>query len=106
MAISPKEVLDKQVGIELEKAKAIPKFVYDVFDNLIANNYNSYRKLSSVSQKDVVAMLREQYPDSFSWTWMDVEPLYRNLGWVVEYHKAPYYVTGESYYVFSIPQEK
>ena len=101
MPISPQQVLEKQKDIKLTEAEKIPDFVYDVFDKLIAENFDTGLSRSVVWQDRIVKLIGEVDP-SFPIKWLDVEPKYRSLGWDVQYFKAPYYETGSSYFVFSI----
>lgn len=106
MAISPKEVLAKQEELGLTAANRIPSFVYDAFDKLIAEKFDPDSKKSTVMQNAVVALIESEMsdPDDFKYSWLDVEPKYRSLGWNVTYYKQPYYETGNNYFVFAVKE--
>lgn len=106
MPISPKDVLEKQESTALKAAEAIPDFVYEIFDTLIAKNYNQFYKQATIYQTEVVSLIEEQNTLDFAWRWLDVEPKYRSLGWKVEYNKQAYYEQGRSYFVFSIGEKE
>ena len=99
----PSEVLELSQSLALEDAKKIPTFVYDIFDHLIAKNFDKDSNSSTVRQIDVVSAIGDKHPSiDLDWKWLDIEPKYRSLGWTVKYYNQAYYEEGKSYYVFSI----
>lgn len=86
--IRPEEVV-------LEKKKSLPDKVLAAFNQLIAEKWNGYS--ATIKQEDVVALMikkglkQKQILDK---GWLDVEDVYREAGWIVEYDKPGY---NESY---------
>ena len=87
--ITPEEASKKKLA-------DIPDAVIEAFNTLIIKNFNGTS--STVKQDDVMALLtkdetltRRQIYDN---NWLDVEDLYRAVGWKVEYDKPGY---NESY---------
>lgn len=69
------------------QASAFPAEVFDAFNELIAENYaNGY---ATFKQSDVVARIKQkrncEAGEIFKRGWLNVEDVYRNEGWHVEY---------------------
>ena len=85
--IKPSEVTKK-------KEELLPEFVLEAANNLIAKNWNGDRSKFSlddligeiirVSGKEIT---REQVFDN---EWLEIEDVYRAVGWSVEYDKPAY----------------
>jgi hypothetical protein len=75
------------------KNSAIPRDVFDVFNSLIAKDFNG--KYATVRQDEVVKILTS---DKYCYTsdqlfgnhWLDVEQAYADRGWTVKYDKPAY----------------
>lgn len=82
------------------KSKTIPSVVIEAFNSLIARNWNGYQ--STVLQKDVVAALSSQLTPAIIYQnhYLDVEDLFRQAGWHVEYDKPGYNESYDAYFVF------
>lgn len=82
--ISPDEVLG-------QKKASIPDVVFEVFNELIAEDYsNGY---SSFRQDEVVKRLVKKglkRAEIFDKGWLDIEGIYRDAGWKVEYDSPGY----------------
>jgi hypothetical protein len=88
--ITPKEVVK-------EKLLSIPDEVIEAFNELIAKNWDGYR--AGMKQDDIVALIKQKMSlkkddTIFERHWLDVEDIYRKVGWIVEYDKPAY---NESY---------
>jgi hypothetical protein len=87
-AIKPSEV------IEYKKEKVIPEYVFDAFNFLIAKNFSS--KSSRFTQDWVVSEILKRSPEGvtreylFDNHFLDIEDIYRDAGWCVEYDKPAY----------------
>lgn len=95
--ITPDEVLTKQ-------ASKIPPEVIEIFNYLIVNN--CYRGEARIGQKDVLTRIAERMDCSthhvIEQNWLDIEPIFEEVGWKVEYDKADYTeVDGESIFTFT-----
>ncbi len=74
-----------------EKRELIPAIVLQSFNTLIAQNFNG--DSSRFRQDDIVEILVDGGLDRaeiFAKHWLDVEDLYREVGWNVEYDKPGY----------------
>ena len=79
--IKPSEV------VELKKNN-IPQEVFDAFNELIAKNWDGHS--ATVLQKDVVDLIISKFTspvNPYAEHWLDIEDIYRNEGWIVEYDK-------------------
>ena len=103
---------------EVTKAKhqQLPDFVIQVFNEHIAKKCGAYRyKAATVNQKEVVddiivAMGKlDQYrevsyenrkAEIFREHWLDVEEVYREAGWSVEYDKPGYNENYGAFWIF------
>jgi hypothetical protein len=86
--ITPAEVVKLKVTL-------IPDLVIEAFNELIAENYSG--GYSSFTEKKVVARIVKKgisSTEAYANHWLDVEDLYRSIGWKVEYDKPGY---NESY---------
>lgn len=82
--IRPKDVTAR-------KAAQIPEEVFEVFNELIARDWNGYA--ATVRQDEVVRLLVERGIDRarvFSEHMLDVEQAYRAVGWAVSYDRPAY----------------
>lgn len=92
--------------------ESIPNVV-DVFNSLILKHYSTITKSSVVKQEEVLEIVCGDEEENIKRSevfynhWLDVEEIFREAGWVVEYHK-PFYMGGENfepYYLFSKPKQ-
>lgn len=87
--IKPDEVVE-------QKQKLFPDEVMEAFNELIAENYQNGS--ATFQQNEVVKRIVEkkgcESAEIFKNHWLDVEDVYRNAGWKVEYDKPAY---NESY---------
>lgn len=91
-----KPITPDEVG---KRARAIiPPFVIKAFNDLIVLNW--YNGEAVVSQKDVVAEIKKIEIRGFKTTWLNVEPLYEEYGWTVEYDKPGYNETYDAKFTF------
>jgi hypothetical protein len=78
-----------------EKSKAIPGVVFEVFNQLIAENFSNRHAI--IKMEDIVNRLELKGLDRkemYSKGWLDVEGVYREAGWKVVYDQPAY---NESY---------
>lgn len=80
------------------KRERIPSFVIESFNELLISNYNPNGTV--IAQEEVMIEIMNRSPDDISEReildngWLDVEPLFREKGWKVEYDKPG---LGENY---------
>lgn len=96
--ITPNEVLSA-------KASKIPDEVIAEFNELIANDWNGHR--SVVRQNEICTLVAKRLDVKrqtvFDNKWLDVEDIFRQAGWKVEYDKPGYNETYEATFTFSKP---
>lgn len=87
---------------------ALPEGVIQAFNEMIAENLSG--RSSTFAQNKVVARIKTHMnvgPDNpFDIHWLDVEPLFRSVGWKVEYDKPGFNETYEARFTFRMPRDK
>lgn len=87
------------------KAVVIPSFVIDAFNKEITAQY-SYGTarilLKNIKPKIIQQCQAHNVP--FDDAFMDVEPVFENVGWTVKYEKPGYSEFFDSYYIFTQKQ--
>lgn len=94
--IAPNEVL----GL---KEIQIPSVVFQIFNEMIVENIGSGKR-AVLYQDEIVNRLTDQglnKSDIYKKNWLDVEPIYREKGWKVEYDKPGYNETYRAHFIFS-----
>jgi hypothetical protein len=97
--ISPDEAAKIQQSL-------IPDEIIESFNELIAENYKSTSKESVVLQKDVLSRIHKKMPNIsggviFKNNWLNIENLYSNEGWIVQYDRPAYCESYEPYFKFT-----
>lgn len=102
-AITPKEACEA-------KAKSLPEFVIKAFNNLLVRKYN--QSAIYITQTEVVDEILKlscddnlTRQDVFDNRWLDIEPLYREYGWVVNFDKPGYNESGVAMFTFKPKKE-
>jgi hypothetical protein len=91
---------------KLSKEINVPNFVIKAFNKCIIANINESGK-SVVIQKDVINQIIKSSPSKVTKIqvivngWLDVEPIYRKVGWEVSYDKPGYNEDYEPFFEFS-----
>ena len=87
----------------------IPDSIIDAVNKLIIKNYDPIYNESVVKQDEILEMVcgdpdcgMLKRADVFNNHWLDVEDIYREQGWNVEYDKPAYYETYDAYFKFSV----
>lgn len=95
---SPEDVLKKRV-------ETIPDYVIDAFNDLLTENYQEDETI--IEQEDVIRKILEYSTDDeltretiFKKHCLDIENLYRNNGWEVDYKKPMFNECFKAYFVF------
>ena len=100
--IKPSEVVGK-------KREITPDYVIEAFNELIAGHWDGNR--STFGQRDAVSLIikkgNEAHACIYDTTiyenhWLDVEEIYRQAGWFVEYDKLGYNETYEPTFTFRL----
>lgn len=94
MVLTPDQVEDK-------KAEIIPNEVFEVFDELIAENWNGS---SSTFQLDAVrARVKKKLGEGVPGNFLDIKSIYRKAGWSVKYDSPGYNENYSATYQFRKP---
>lgn len=101
---SPEDVLKKRV-------ETIPDYVIDAFNDLLTENYQEDETI--IEQEDVIRKILEYSTDDeltretiFKKHYLDIENLYRNNGWEVNYKKPMFNEHFKAYFVFKSKKDK
>jgi len=95
--IAPSDVSALQVEL-------FPDFVIETWNTVIAKKWSGTQ--SHILQDDAILELITASPmlidrdDVFARHWLDIEDVYRAVGWVVEYDKPAYNEDYPAYFVF------
>lgn len=93
--ITPDEVVNK-------KKTLIPDYVINCFNIAIAKKWNGYS--STVSQDEIVATICAAGDVDrravFDQHYLDIEPIFEEAGWSVEYDKPGYNETYDARFIF------
>ena len=94
-------------NVQQEKNLSIPDEVIEVFNALIAENWNgtSAKVTQDEALARIVAVLEIPREHVFQLKYMDVEDIYRREGWHVDYDKPGYNESYGAYFVFSKDHE-
>lgn len=94
--ISPKEATT-------QKRQDMPDAVIETWNRLIAKKFNGNNSVT-IKQNEIVAALAASNgvdrQTVFDLGWLDIEDLYRSVGWTVEYDKPGYNESYEAFFVF------
>lgn len=85
-----------------KKATVIPDAVIEIFNELIVKNLSGNRAV--IRQDDVVSLIVSRMDvtraDVFDKHWLDVEAIYEEAGWKVEYDKPGFNETYPATFTF------
>lgn len=86
------------------KRNLIPDFVYIAFNRMIAKKFNG--SYASFTQEEIIKeilSLNTEYDRThiFEEKWLDVENIYREYGWWVEYDKPAFNETYDATFTFT-----
>lgn len=95
--ISPDDVVVK-------KKEILPKEVFEAFNELIIEGWNGYQSI--VKQKEVVILIAQKLDIEstsiiYSNHYLDIEEIYEEAGWNVEYDKPGYCESYEATFTFT-----
>ena len=83
----------------------IPPEVIDAFNELIVANMDENGS-AKLMQDEVVALVLKKLPGTkreevYDKKWLDVESIFRGVGWTVTYDKPAYCETYAAYFIFT-----
>lgn len=95
--ITPEQVIK-------EKSKDIPECIIDAVNKLLVKNWKQSSCYAKILQNDILDMVADKYSrrEVFDNGWLDIEDLYREAGWNVEYYRGPYWDTTPCYFTFTL----
>lgn len=103
MPITPKEAM-------VDLHKKIPEEVIAAFNEMIKNNL--VEKVASFTMYEVKALISDKLrlnnkfigdDHIYKCHWLDVEEIYRQRGWIVEFDKPAYNETYHAKFIFKVP---
>lgn len=87
------------------KAEIFPEFVLKAFNDLLAEKYAGYSV--TIRQNEAIDRILQYSEDVdvdramiFSRGWLNIEEIYREVGWSVSYDKPGYCEDYEAYFTF------
>ena len=105
---TPEDVMNK-------RNEMIPDFVITAFNDLLTENYQEDETImfAYIEQEDVIRKILEYSKDDeltreiiFKKHYLDIENLYRNNGWEVDYKKPMADEYFKAYFVFKSKKDK
>lgn len=95
--LTPEEVVNA-------KFKTIPNEVMESFNFLIAKHWTGHR--SQITKKEVVNEIKSRMPGFSDLMilengWLDIEDIYRKVGWKVRYDSPAYDEDYEAFFLFT-----
>lgn len=81
------------------KATVIPEWVINAFNELLTKRYTGTHEIT-IKQSEIVNQYLGQEEQPFDYAWLNVEEMYREAGWEVEYDKPGYCESYEAYFTF------
>jgi hypothetical protein len=102
--ITPTEVGGKKAELISKTREAIPSEVFEVFNELIVKYWDGNR--SCLHQEEIVRLIvdklhLENDRPLYDNHWLDVEGIYREAGWKVDYKKPDWGENYDPYFIFS-----
>lgn len=97
--ITPQEITD-------QKLKIFPEFVFEAFNQLLAEKFVNRTSKVNLPQKEVIDKIISlsgetiNRTDIFENGYLNVEQVYRDSGWIVDYHKPSYADMFDAYFEF------
>jgi hypothetical protein len=98
----------KPEEVARNKAAQIPEAVFKVFNALILEKIGSGH-VATFPQSDVEKRLKEagiNISEAYDKGWLDVEGVYRKVGWKVVYDKPGYNESGPATFTFTKPSKQ
>lgn len=94
-----------------EVTQHIPGWIIRGTNDCIVEHYRELTKESHFTQDELIDSCLKYAPDEnmtrgiiFDNGWLDIEPLYRKEGWIVEYDKPAYCEDYPASFTFKIPK--
>lgn len=90
-----------------EVKHVIPDFIIEVVNKLIQEKWDGHEAI--IKQDEIMDIVSSDDEDDdkpsrqkiYDQGWLDFEPLYREVGWNVEYDKSAYYENYDAYFKFT-----
>ena len=96
--------------VQAAKNQLIPDGVIGAFNELIAEKWIAGTRSASFTQDEVIDRVLIKMPgvtrqELFERHYLDVEPKYRAVGWIVEYDKPGYSESYKAHFTFKKPSQ-
>ena len=94
--ITPDQVSKRKIDV-------IPSQVIDIFNDLIALRWNgtSATVYQQEVQEKIASALGVEGHEVYAKGWLDIEPIFRDAGWKVEYDRPGYNENYKAHYIFT-----
>ena len=84
----------------------IPDVVITAVNNILTKKYRG--SSINITQEEIIREIVRLDPNMnseqlFENRWLDIEPIFRSVGWQVEFDKPAYHESYEAFFTFSIP---
>lgn len=101
----------KPSEVAVKKKELIPDFVIGIINELIVKHWNYKTNISKIEQFDIIECILLKEPtlnrqDIFNKKWLDIQDVYCEEGWNVEYVKPTYFEDFTAYFIFKESNEK
>lgn len=94
--ISPSEITTKQIEM-------IPDRIIEVWNTMLAQKFNGTS--ATVYQREIISAIQAAWDADERYIltqgWLDIEEIYRQVGWMVEYVKRGIGDNFESHFIFT-----
>jgi hypothetical protein len=93
-----------------EVVQIIPEWVIAGANECILEHYRELAKESKFTQNELIDFVLKKAPEGvtrqtlFDNCWLDIEPIYRKVGWRVNYDSPAYCETYEANFTFKVPK--
>jgi len=97
------------------KCERIPDLVIESVNECIIRNWNENSSRSSFTQNEIIKEIQLKYKEAgtpiqrqeiFDSKYLDFEPIFRKIGWKVEYDKPAYCESYEPSFIFTKKKQK
>lgn len=82
-----------------EVKKSIPSFVIEAVNELISEKYKPNVRFI-IRQNEIKERVMSKTEQDFDYSWLDIEDVYRESGWLVEYDKPRYNEQYDAFFEF------
>ena len=86
--------------VEQKWTSRIPGEIFEAINSLLVERWHGNNGKITIRQKEIVARVNIPEEEIYKNHWLDVEPFYKEMGWIVKYDKPAYCESYEAYFTF------